>query len=161
MKMSVKKEGYAISRKKWHLDLRPRAPDMCIGGSAKPYIRRWYLFRTPLISLYLHNMLRDDDDRALHDHPWNNVSVVLIGGFVEVTPTGRLSRAPLSVTFRSATDAHRLELRHHAGVTSSWSLFFTGPYLRKWGFHCPKGWIAWDRFVKPDSPGEIGPGCDG
>ncbi len=148
-----------LSNKRWHLNLLPRKPDMCIGGEKNPYIRRWYVISTPLFRIYLHNMLRDDDDRALHDHPWNNISIILKGGFVEHTPRGSYSRIPLSVTFRKATAAHRLELRHHAGVRSSWSLFLTGRYQRKWGFHCPKGWIPYEQFVKPNAPGEIGAGC--
>lgn len=152
-----------LGRKRWHLNVVPRAPDLYIGGEARPYLRRWYVLKTPWVSIYLHNMLRNDDDRALHDHPWANCSLILAGGFVEVMPHGegfrRLRRRPGSLTFRGATHAHRLELA--PGVTSSWSLFITGKYQRKWGFHCPKGWIPYERFVKPSAPGEIGAGCDG
>lgn len=145
-----------LSRKKWHFNILPRRPDMFIGGEDNPYIRRWYVVCTPWFRIYLHNMLRDDDDRALHDHPWNNISVVLKGGFVEVTRHGLCAyRCPGSITFRRAADAHRLEL--YRGP--SWSLFLTGKYQRKWGFHCPKGWVPWTEFVKPDAPGEIGKGC--
>src|SRR6202012_2888483 len=99
-----------------------RRPDMFIGGEADPYIRRWYLISTPWFRVYLHNMLRDDDDRALHDHPWDNVSLILAGGFVEVTPGSvRHERKPGSLTFRRAADAHRLEIRDRK--RGSWSLF--------------------------------------
>lgn len=162
-----------VSAKKWVLNLWPRRPDMNIGGEVRPYIRRWYLLSTPWFRIYLHNMLRNDDDRALHDHPWANASFILKGGFREVMPKWdahdldfvahipviSADRLPGSLTFRKATDAHRLELL--PGVSSSWSLFFTGRYQRKWGFHCPKGWIPYERFVKQNAPGEIGAGCDG
>lgn len=157
-----------VSRKRWHFNPLPRKPDMNIGGDERPYIRRWYVLSTPWFRVYLHNMLRNDDDRALHDHPWSNVSVILKGGFVEVLPAYHVDplafapvirklRRPFSVTVRKATDAHRLELR--PGIPSSWSLFLTGAYQRKWGFHCPQGWRPYEQFVKPDKPGEIGRGC--
>lgn len=159
-----------ISAKRWHVNLLPRTADIFIGGEAKPYIRRWYVLSTPWFRIYLHNMLRNDDDRALHDHPWSNVSIVLKGGFIEVkpcyvdtqiafVPVVRRDRRPGSITVRKATDAHRLELP--PGVSSSWSLFLTGRYQRKWGFHCAKGWIPYERFVKQGAPGEVGAGCEG
>jgi hypothetical protein len=150
-------DGKPLNARRWHFNLLPRKPDMFIGGEVRPYIRRWYVISTPLFRIYLHNMLRNDDDRALHDHPWNNVSIILAGGFVEVTPNGRYPRRPGSITMRQATDSHRLELPYK--VHSSWSLFLTGRHQRKWGFHCPKGWIPYEQFVKPNAPGEIGAGC--
>ena len=62
--------------------------DLYIGGVDHPYLLRWHLLRKDKypINLYLHRMLRDDDDRALHDHPWWFVSIILAGGYVEVMP---------------------------------------------------------------------------
>jgi len=151
------KDVYFIGRKRWHFNILPRSPDLCIGGESNPYLRRWYILSTPLFRIYLHNMVRNDDDRALHDHPWNNVSIILKGGFVEVTPNGRYPRLLGSITVRKAKDAHRLELPK--GKRSSWSLFLTGRYQRKWGFHCPKGWIPYEQFLKVDAHGETGAGC--
>jgi hypothetical protein len=34
----------------------------------------------------VHNIKRSDLDRALHDHPWKNISIVLMGGYWEVMP---------------------------------------------------------------------------
>lgn len=47
-----------------------RAPDFYIGGNANPYLLRWWVIpRNRFFNVYLHKFLRDDDDRALHDHP--------------------------------------------------------------------------------------------
>jgi hypothetical protein len=40
----------------------------------------------------LHHILRSDDDRDLHDHPWSFLSIVLKGGYWEHTPTDCPSR---------------------------------------------------------------------
>jgi hypothetical protein len=57
-----------------------RAPDFLIGGADDPYIRRWWVIpRNRWFNVYLHQFLRSDDDRALHDHPWANCSILLRG----------------------------------------------------------------------------------
>ena len=59
-----------------------RAPDFQIGGSVNPYCNRWWVIpRNRWFNIYLHEFVRDDDDRALHDHPWWNISIVLRGGY--------------------------------------------------------------------------------
>lgn len=45
-----------------------------------------------------------------------------------------------------------------------WTLFITGPKVREWGFHCPKGWRHWRDFCgvpTGEARGdEIGKGCE-
>lgn len=147
-----------------------RAPDFVIGPADTPYMHRWYLIpRNPVCNVYLHRFVRDDEDRALHDHPWPSVSFVLKGGYYELTkgPDGTLERrwyGPGSVIFRGPRYSHRVELArgwHPDGkpIIPCTTLFLTGPRVREWGFHCPGGWIPWQQFCKADEPGQIGKGC--
>lgn len=167
-----------------------REPDFIITREdGTPYLRRWWIIpRNPWFNIYLHHIQGDDDDRALHDHPWPNVSVVLKGGYWEVLPFTPLTplpegwtppklrawRGPGSIVFRRPTAAHRLELGQAAEVIRNdngtlktlravkipcWSLFITGPRVREWGFHCPKGWVWWKDFVDDHDTGRIGKGC--
>lgn len=149
-----------------------REPDEIIGGPERPYIRRWHLARKsriPFLSklmenVYLHNVVRSDDDRALHDHPWWNISIVLWGGYYEHMPvipdlyeygwrtTHRKWRGIGSIVFRKANAAHRLELGAYC-PKPTWTLFITGRKSREWGFYCPNGWKHWTVFGKE--------GCDG
>ena len=47
-----------------------RRPDFIIGPEDNPYMRRWFIVpRNPYQNIYLHEVLRSDDDRAGHDHP--------------------------------------------------------------------------------------------
>lgn len=143
-----------------------RPPDFVIGGD-DPYLRRWWLIpRNRLFNIYLHQILRDDDDRALHDHPWWNVSLVLAGGYYEVVPvagpeiTGWNNvfwRRPGRVVIRRATAAHRLLLDNGRPC---WSLFITGPNVRSWGFWCDHGWRHWRDFVATHDTGSVGRGCE-
>lgn len=43
---------------------------------------------------------------------------------------------------------------------SAWTIFIMGPRLRTWGFHCPKGWVPWYKYVNKDNKGLVGPGCE-
>ncbi|ARQ01905.1 hypothetical protein [Pseudorhodoplanes sinuspersici] len=139
-----------------------RPPDVNIGKLDDVYMRRWFVIpRNPVFNIYLHHFLRSDDDRALHDHPWWNLSILLKGEYTEHTiPAGGVNVRKVykagNIKFRGASSAHRVEL--HAGPC--WTLFITGPRLRAWGFHCPHGWRHWKEFTDPKNPGDIGRGCD-
>lgn len=141
-----------------------RPADFIIGNATGPYMLRWYIMpRNRWCNVYLHKIVRDDDDRALHDHPWASVSLLLNGDYYEITPCGgkRLYRAG-SVIFRGAKYTHRLECScdHFGDPLPCWTLFITGPKVREWGFHCPSGWVRWQKFVSPRNRGEVGRGCD-
>lgn len=150
-----------------------RKPDFVIGGDADPYLHRWYLIpRNRWLNLYLHHFMRSDDDRAMHDHPWWWMSVILAGpGYYEHTPTGIFWRKPWRPRFGKATALHRVELSHIGQPyhpydwpeTPVWTLFLTGPRVREWGFQCPKGWTHWRIFCglpAGQNGGAKGPGCD-
>lgn len=134
-----------------------RAPDEQIGPEGNRYLLRWWLRRDPERgNIYLHQVLRDDDDRALHDHPWDSTSIILRGTMKEVLKDGPRMLEAGSITFREAEVAHRLEIA--AGPV--WSLFLTGPKKREWGFHCPNGWRHWTVYTDPATDGEtVGRGC--
>lgn len=158
-----------------------RPADFVIGGSERPYLRRWFVIpRNPFFNVYLHQFLRSDDDRALHDHPWANCSILLRGQYIEHTIAQggvqheTLLRAGDWRLRLSGRMAHRIELLHgtvyegggnyrlvDGGPMPCWTLFITGPRYRSWGFHCPEqGWIDWKRFTAADDPGAVGKGCD-
>lgn len=142
-----------------------REPDFYIGGKQNPYMKRWWITeRLPeKWKIYLHNILRDDDDRALHDHPARSISIILKGGYIEHLPGGvKKRRYPGMVIFRKAEQPHRLELRRDANgnVITAWTIFIFGPKVREWGFYCPQGWRHYRDFVSPVDSGNIGPGCD-
>ncbi len=122
-----------------------RDPDFVIGAN---YLRRWWLIpRNELQNLYLHEINKSDDDRAFHDHPWENTSVILRGSYTEHTPEGVFVRQPGDAIYRPATTMHRLEVENNARVLS---LFFTGPKIREWGFDCPQGWRHWRDFTREE-----------
>lgn len=95
----------------WANEQMERRPDFVIGERHDPYLLRWWIVpRNEQQNVYLHRILRDDDDRALHDHPWPNTSLLIAGRYREITPEGEFIREPGSLVRREATDLHRIEL---------------------------------------------------
>ena len=149
---------------------RARTPDFVIGGHEDPYLLRWWLIpRNPVFNVYVHQFLRSDDDRALHDHPWLfNASYLLDGGYREWLfnnyfngmSGGKRSvfadRQAGDLKIRFGGAPHRIELTNGP----CWTLFITGPRYREWGFHCPKGWVHWQKFTARGDKGAIGRGCE-
>lgn len=139
-----------------------RAADVLIGGSAAPYMKRWFIIpRNRWFNIYLHHFLRSDDDRALHDHPSFNLSILLKGSYTEWTiAAGGVHHAVIrsagQFKFRTASSAHRIEL--HDGPC--WTLWIKGPTYRTWGFHCPQGWRRWQDFTGDYGSKDKGKGCD-
>ena len=133
-------------------------PDFTVMAGAEPYlVRRYVIARNPIANVYLHTIWKSDDDRALHDHPWPSCSIIIDGGYTEVTPRGRYVRRAGDVVTRGPWAAHRLELAPNQYAVT---LFLTGPRLRTWGFHCPQGWRPWNEFVSSQDTGRIGRGCE-
>lgn len=139
-----------------------RPPDFVLGG----YMERWRLGAYgDAPNAYIHRFRGDDDDRALHDHPYDNVSVILAGSYNEhfhVDPftvfenryltyrylTWSVRRHPGQVINRKATDYHRLTMVTEEVI----SLFIPGPRVRRWGFLLPdRGWVDWEAYEKADA----------
>ncbi len=139
-----------------------RGPDQIIGTAEDPYLLRWFIIpRNRWFNIYYHVFCRSDDDRALHDHPWWNISLLLDGSYTEHTiAAGGVNRRTIrhqgALVLRGAKAAHRIEL--HAGPCRT--LFITGPKIRDWGFHCPQGWRHWRIFTSNSgNVSSIGRGC--
>lgn len=134
----------------WLFAQRSRHPIKHLEG----YMNRWWVFRLgrwgadpdgepfPFIGARLHEILRSDDDRHLHDHPFAYITLILKGGYVEVQPhpDGEYitHRPPGSLLFRRATSLHRLIVPEGKTCTT---LFITLPGAQVWGFLTEEGKI--------------------
>lgn len=129
-----------------------RAPDLVIAPDGFPYLYRWHIIPRGKdgdgSNLYFHVQVNDDPERPLHNHPWDNMSVILAGGYKETlcmsegepTPdaTNMFLRQKGDVIFRRARWSHRLTMLR--GEAYAMTLFSTGPKVNAWGFWYP------DRF---------------
>jgi hypothetical protein len=114
-------------------------------GAGALVFRRWELLRTRWGSIFLHGMYEPegDKDEHCHDHPWSFVSLVLWGGYFEVshdtkTFTHRVWR-PGSIRFQRAQGAfHRILALNGP---KSFSLVLAATSRRLWGYWTQEGWI--------------------
>jgi hypothetical protein len=119
-----------------------------IGGEADPLLVRYIVFRMLRCGIYVHKLCRSDYDRALHDHPWPFISIILKGSYTEVhdqTINGQMvyqhhSRGAILV--RPAEWRHRFVLRSDR-TSPTWTLVIVGRRQRPWGFFLPTGWCWW------------------
>jgi hypothetical protein len=134
-----------------------RDPDLTIAPDGNPYLYRWYVVRSSSVAnIYFHIQVADDPERPLHDHPWDNMSVILSGGYKETiswsegepTPgtTYVATRHVKDVIMRRAKQAHRLELPY--GVPYTMTLFTTGPKIHNWGFWYPEGHVPYEQVTR-------------
>lgn len=142
-------------RERAHEHMATHVPGETIGPYDRPLLLRWFVVRRHgWPGLFIHRFLRDDDDRALHDHPWSSVSVMLAGVVEEIyvlrgtdprDPSRHLRRWLVAgdVVWRPAEFSHRIMVR---SVAPADTLFFVGPKVREWGFHCEDGWRHWRAF---------------
>lgn len=104
---------------------------------AHDYMRRW-IIKTPWVLLRLHKIMRGDARDHFHDHPFDFVSLILKGGYVEHRPdTYPRWCFPGDIIRRRATDLHYLDLID--GPT--WTFVIASPEYRRWGFRTENGWI--------------------
>jgi hypothetical protein len=115
-------------------------------GKGSVFFWRYRLWKSRRCSLYLHEFLRSDRSRCLHDHPWWFVSVVLRHGYREVMADGPHWRRPGSVLIRPGATFHRIEVDPG---TRPWSLVIVGRKSRPWGFLTRDGWREWSAGYSP------------
>ena len=105
-----------------------------------PYLKRWELRRNhPSFDIYLHQFLRSDDNRALHDHTAASIGIIVCGRYTEwLQGNRRETRTEGDVIVRRAMTAHRIEINE--AEPAPITIFLRGRKTRDWGFYCPSGW---------------------
>lgn len=137
--------------KQWLVLRAFRTPYTHIHAQGNPndvYMARWWLFNpysgsleggsyVPTlkwcpISIRVHHILRPDEDRDLHDHPWNARTVILAGWYDEEREGGVNARRCVGDTASLAFgEYHRINDVSDGGVVT---LFITGRKRGTWGF---------------------------
>lgn len=122
------------------------------------HFRRYRLLSTPWFNLYLHQILKSDEDRHFHDHPWSFRSYILRGSYEEqfrcppdfnATHYRRYRRYDL--VRHPAEDVHSLTL-----VTPEvWTLVLTSGRARVWGYQTEQGWIDFKTYRQLKNEGKL------
>lgn len=156
---------------------RPRVADyiirraMCTPYRHLPgYMERYWLFNPYgehaedksarfkwLPSVRVHHILRADEDRAMHDHPWDARTMILRGWYwerrlhsVEETSELRVVNYDLFHRQPGHTAAIRFGEFHsidQVSVGGVWTLFFTWKYRGMWGFDVDGVKVPWRDYL--------------
>lgn len=125
-----------------------------IGRPECPYLHRW-VAQFGKFSVRVHHWMGSDDPRHFHDHQWWFLTLVLKGGYTDISSPnpeagvtsiaweqsdepGAVQLAtkhheklsPGSVRFRPALHTHTVQV----DPGGCWTLMITGPPRRDWGF---------------------------
>lgn len=145
----------------WLIRRSQRTPYFDIVKNGETYMRRWWLFnpydyetREPKhrwcpISIRIHHIMKPDEDRHLHDHPWNARTIILRGLYLESRP-GRADFLRTQYLKRGDTQRiglgafHRIE---YVGNKGAYTLFISGPNRGTWGFLVDGVKVPWRKYL--------------
>jgi hypothetical protein len=113
--------------------------------------RRWRLLSTPWFSVYVHALYESDRDEHMHDHPWDFMSIILKGGYLENTLYRVKRYGRFDVIRHKAEDFHQLRLLHKP----TWTLVITGPARRAWGYLVKGRFVGHEEYRKMKNRGEL------
>lgn len=147
----------------WLIRRAMRTPysDIVKGGDL--YMKRYWLFNAypdtgasgadrkrwqfP-ISIRIHHIVLPDQDRDMHDHPWNARTIILRGDYTELRLVDGLEKQFMRLRGDTATlsfgEFHRITDISTGGV---WTIFITGPYRGTWGFLVNGVKVQWRKYL--------------
>jgi hypothetical protein len=140
-----------------------------ISKEGKVHFRRYRLLATPWFNIYIHQILKSDEDAHFHDHPWNFLSYILKGSYHErwtsypdhkweydtvwssLPPQNLFKMKPRRVIRHHAQDAHSITIL----TPEVWTLVFTSGRARVWGYQTPQGWIDFKTYRQLKNEGKL------
>jgi hypothetical protein len=123
------------------------------------HFRRYRLLATPWFNIYIHQILKSDEEAHMHDHPWAFYSFILKGGYKEVSSyevdgwkevhTNYYLRH--SLVHHKRNDAHKLTLM----ASCVWTLVLTYGKHETWGYQTEAGWIDFQSYREQKNEGKL------
>lgn len=114
-----------------------------IAKNGDVHFRRFAIFETKYMSLYFHRIYKGDKDIYLHSHPWNFLSVILKGSYIEGTEGKDRTKRFLTPSWGTRSKFHKIKEIMKGPV---WSLFLTFGRKRIWYYLVNGEKIDFTRF---------------
>lgn len=113
------------------------------------------------ISIRIHHIVQPDQDRHLHDHPWNARTFILRGWYHEMRPVEAAApgepgahdmRSGMIHISREAGETAALKFGEYHRITDIsdggvWTMFVTGKYRGTWGFLVDGVKVQWRKYL--------------
>jgi len=121
-----------------------------------PYLQTWSHGK-----LHVHRFFRGDADPDPHDHKWDYWTFPLVGYVEEVCVPHEMCGGlwefenvevpAFQLHYRRAEHCHRV-MGPLQGTGSIWTVVWTGPVRRDWGFQVGSTWVPWRTYVFGQRP---------
>lgn len=98
------------------------------------HFRRFTILGTKWFSINIHRIYKADEDKHLHNHPWNFTSILLAGGYYERTPDKLRLKLSGAINRYDRNKYHKIDTIYVGPVTT---LCFMGPRTKEaddWGY---------------------------
>lgn len=133
------KDGQTYMERFWLLN-----PYESVDGQQAGSKYKWFPW-----NIRVHWIRLPDQDRHLHDHPWNARTFILKGSYVEKR---LLMTGHIRFICRRAGDTARLGFGEFHSITEVpkggvWTLFVSGPYQGTWGFLVDGVKVRWRAYL--------------
>lgn len=100
--------------------------------SGELHFIRWKIFSIGNFSVNIHKICKADEDKHLHNHPWNFMSIVLKGGYIERLQSGKANlRTFLNTAIRRAEKFHKID---EMVTKTVYTLNFMWGERKEWGY---------------------------
>lgn len=149
----------------WLIAYAMRTPYFHLPSDEDPsYMARYWVFNpydretnvprwAPLFpfSIRVHHIKRADNERHMHDHPWNARTIILRGSYREARP-GFHSFATHTQVLKPG-DTARLGFEQYHRITDvcpggAWTLFISWRWRGVWGFLVDGVKVPWREYLK-------------
>jgi hypothetical protein len=111
--------------------------------SGRVHFRRFAIFQTPWLSLYIHRIYEADHDPHLHSHPWPFWTMILSGSYWERTDWGLAHRDFLNSKSGGYDYFHKIESIISGPVTS---IMIVGRRRDDWYYKVDGQLVRFDQY---------------
>ena len=112
--------------------------DICHPVTQQPYLRRYVLFGSSLVAVYLHKFIASDFGRDPHNHPRTFISFGLRGSYIEeIHYVSSGQSGDWQNHFRIAPFINLIphdRIHRIKSPRDCWTLCVGGPVTHEWGF---------------------------
>ena len=110
------------------------------------HFRRWQVLGTPWFTINLHGIYHEDEERDLHNHPFDFISIVLFGSYTEKLNSGKTNeRKIFNIAKRKSDVFHKIEKLHSKKI---FTLNLMWNRKKEWGYLVDGKLIEHDLYRK-------------
>lgn len=97
------------------------------------HFRRWKILYTPWFKINLHGIYKEDEDKHLHNHPFDFFNIVLRGAYIEELRYGKMNfRFPLDCKIVKGGVYHKIQ--HLINCKAVYTLNIMWNFKDTWGY---------------------------